>query len=218
MHLEILVEDSSGARLIEILLPKILGDHNSPHTWNIHSYKGIGRLPQGLKAKSDPARRVLLDQLPRLLRGLAQLAHVAAVVVVVDTDNRDCKSFLADLRQVALDCGADKKTLFRLAIEEIEAWYFGDSAALTTAFPHAKPRVLNAYSQDSVCGTWETLAEALHPGGAKAAKQRGGPNAGDLKHEWADRIGPHMIPDRNLSPSFQKLRVGLLRITTGRES
>ena len=218
MHLEILVEDSSGARLIEILLPKLLGDHGSPHTWNIHAYKGIGRLPQGLRAKSDPARRVLLDQLPRLLRGLAHLAHVDAVVVVVDADNRDCKSFLADLRRVALDCGADEKTLFRLAIEEIEAWYFGDREALASAFPHAKRKALELYRQDSVCGTWEMLAEALHPGGAKAAKQRGGPNAGDLKHEWADRIGPHMVPDRNQSPSFQKLCIGLLGLTTGRES
>lgn len=213
MHLEILVEDSSGARLIEILSPKIIGGYGSPHTWRVHAYKGIGRLPSGLKHKSDPARRVLLDQLPRLLRGLVRVDHVDAIVVVLDVDKRDCKAFLTELRQIALDCAAEQKTMFRLAIEEIEAWYFGDREALLAVFPHARRQTLNLYEQDSVCGTWETLAEVVHPGGLRAVNQKRGPNAGDLKHEWAGKIGPQMVPERNQSPSFRKFRDGLRRLT-----
>jgi hypothetical protein len=40
----------------------------------------------------------------------------------------------------------------------------------------------------------------------------GGPSAGDLKHEWAAKIGPLLDVDQNLSPSFAKLRDGLRRI------
>ena len=43
MHIEILVEDSSGERLLRLLLPQILGPQGSPHTWRLHAYKGIGR-------------------------------------------------------------------------------------------------------------------------------------------------------------------------------
>ena len=67
MHIEVLVEDSSGAKLVEALLPKVVGPQGEPHTWRVHSYKGVGRLPIGLSANADPAKRALLNQLPRLL-------------------------------------------------------------------------------------------------------------------------------------------------------
>ena len=69
MHIEILVEDSSGERLLQVLLPQLLGPQGEPHTWRLHAYKGIGRIPQGLVTKADPAKRILLEQLPKLLRG-----------------------------------------------------------------------------------------------------------------------------------------------------
>ena len=67
MHLEVLVEDSSGASLVADLLPRMIGERGQPHTWRIVSYKGIGRFPPGLTAKSDPSKRILLDQLLRIL-------------------------------------------------------------------------------------------------------------------------------------------------------
>ena len=60
MHFEILIEDISGKTALEILIPKIISDE---HTFNIHSYKGIGRIPQGLTPSSDPKKRILLDQM-----------------------------------------------------------------------------------------------------------------------------------------------------------
>ena len=69
MHFEILVEDSSGELLLCALLPKILGENGTSHTWRTHSYKGIGRLPRDLKGKTDPSKRILLDRLPKLLAG-----------------------------------------------------------------------------------------------------------------------------------------------------
>lgn len=212
MHIEILVEDSSGEALLKILLPQILGTQGDPHSWRLHSYKGIGRIPKGLMTRADPAKRILLDQLPRVLRGYGKTPGIDAVVIVLDTDKRNCVAFLDELKAVTDACEPTLDILFRLAIEEIEAWYLGDKAALLEAYPKAKSEVLGRYIQDSACGTWELLADAVHAGGSTAIKKAGWPLPGQLKHEWAKKIGPFMDPDRNISPSFGKFRDGLRRL------
>ena len=213
MHVEVLIEDSSSQRLIEHLMPRFVGSFGEPHSWKLHDYRGIGRIPRGLKATSDPSHRILLDQLPRVLRGYAETPGIDAVVVVLDSDNRDCFAFLSELKSLAASCGASDLVLFRLAIEETEAWYLGDRDALLKAYPRARMRALDHYVQDSVCGTWELVAEAIHPGGARAIRQAGWPLPGQIKHEWAERIGPLLDPETNRSPSFAKLRDGLRRLT-----
>jgi len=50
MHFEILVEDVSGKAALEILMPQIVGEGNS---YRIHSYRGIGHIPKGLKDPKD---------------------------------------------------------------------------------------------------------------------------------------------------------------------
>ncbi|MHB1358437.1 MAG: DUF4276 family protein [Rhodocyclaceae bacterium] len=212
MHIEILVEDSSGEKLLQSLLPMFLGQHGEPHTWRTHSYKGIGRIPKGLVTTGDPAKRILLTQLPRLLRGYGKTPGIDAVVVVLDVDRRDCAAFLTELKAVAEACSSPPNTLFRLAIEEMEAWYLGDRSALLNAYPQAKRAVLDKYVQDSTCDTWELLADAVYPGGSAAIKNAGWPLPGQVKHEWAAKIGPLMSPDQNVSPSFGKFRAGLLRL------
>lgn len=212
MHIEILVEDSSGEKLLDIVLPQILGQQGAPHSWRLHSYRGIGRIPRGLSSRGDPAKRILLDQLPKVLRGYGRTPGIDAVVVVLDVDKRDCRVFLGELKAVADACNPTPKVLFRLAIEEIEAWYLGDRDALLRAYPRAKREVLDRYVQDSPSGTWELLADATYPGGAAAIKKAGWPLPGQVKHEWARKIGPLMSVDQNLSPSFNKLRLGLSRL------
>lgn len=213
MHIEILVEDSSGKVLLDVLVPRILGEWGSTHTWNIHHYKGIGRIPVGLSTQGDPAKRILLDQLPRILQGYGNTPGIDAVVVVLDSDRRYCVDFLMELKAVAARCHPAPKTLFRLAVEEMEAWYIGDQSALMTAYPKAKRRVFDTYIQDSVCGTWEILANAVYPGGAAAIKKAGWPLPGQVKHQWANKIGPLLDIDQNQSPSFCKFRDGLRRIS-----
>ena len=214
MHIEILVEDSSGGKLLDAVLPKLIGEQGAPHTWVIHSYKGIGRIPKNLNKSTDPAKRILLDRLPRLLQGYGRTPGIDAVVVVLDTDKRNCVDFLAELKALVSRCHPAPNTMFRLAIEEVEAWYLGDKQALEQAYPRAKADVLNRYKQDTPCDTWELLADAIHPGGAAAIKKAGWPLPGQIKHEWAEKIGPFLDPDRNLSPSFGKLRDGLRRLVT----
>lgn len=212
MHIEFLVEDSSGEKMLSQLLPKILGGQGAPHTWRIKAYKGVGRIPAGLSVKADPAKRMLLDQLPRLLQGYGKTVGIDAVVVVLDTDNRECSAFLTELKSLLANCKPAPHTLFRLAIEETEAWYFGDKQSILQAYPRAKRDVISRYTQDSVCGTWELLADAVYPGGSAAIKKTGWPLPGQIKHEWAEKITPFMDINQNISPSFIKLRDGLLQL------
>jgi len=209
MHFEILVEDSSGEKLLEQLLPRILGPDGDPHTWRLHSYKGIGHIPRNLSPNADPTKRILLDQLPRLLRGYGMTPGIDMVVIVLDVDKRDCATFLHELKMVAISCEPAPNTLFRLAIEEIEAWYLGDKDALLHAYPRAKRDVLERYVQDSACDTWELLADAVYPGGSLAIRKKGWPLPGQIKHEWAEKIAPYLSLQGNASPSFNKLIDGL---------
>lgn len=119
MHIEILVEDGSGTKMLEELVPRIIGPFANPHTWRLHAYKGIGRIPRGLATKGDPSKRILLDQLPKLLQGYGKTPGIDAVVVVVDTDSRNCANFLAELNKLLESCVPQPRTLFRLAIEEM---------------------------------------------------------------------------------------------------
>jgi hypothetical protein len=165
-----------------------------------------------LNPKTDPAKRALLDNLPRLITGFGRTPGVDAAIVVVDTDNRDCREFLAELKVITESCNPRPEVMIRLAVEEIEAWFLGDQAALLTAYPKANRNLLQSYKQDSICGTWETLADVVKPNGAAELRKLGFPASVDAKHEWAENIGPHLGLDRNASPSFNKFVQGLRRL------
>jgi hypothetical protein len=215
MHFEILVEDASGELLLRSLLPKILGEPGTPHTWRTHPYKGIGRVPKDLRGKTDPSKRILLDRLPRVLAGYGRShrGSDSVVVVVVDLDDRDCATFKQELLQVLQRCRPRPRVLFRFAIEETEAWLLGDRNAILKEFPRAKVNVLDSYRQDSICGTWETLADAVFPGGSPALLEEGWPRIGQEKCKWAAQVGRHLSVESNLSPSLGVFRSGLLKLS-----
>jgi hypothetical protein len=149
--------------------------------------------------------------LPKLLRGYGKSFQnfPAAVVVVVDLDDKDCLVFKQEMLDILNTCYPQPKTLFRIAIEEGEAWLLGDRNAVKTAYPGAKEQILNAYRQDSICGTWEKLADAVYPGGSQKLQQLGWPYTGQAKCEWAKKIAPHFDVECNQSKSFQVFRDGI---------
>ena len=210
MHFEVLVEDQSGSIALERILPKILGNDDE-HTWKIIPYRGIGHLPKNLHGVTDPEKRILLDRLPRLLQGYGNSLQdfPAAVIIVVDLDDRDCMEFKRELLDVLDACNPRPETLFRIAIEEGEAWLLGDRDAVKTAYPNAKDSVLNSYVQDSICGTWEILADAIHTGGSANLKRMGYPETGRAKCDWAGAIASYMDVESNESKSFQVFRDGV---------
>lgn len=205
MHLEFLVEDESGKKMLELLIPKVLGEG---HTFNVHSYKGIGSIPKKASSASEAKSRILLDQLPRLLKGYGKTfagysnQFSAAVILVCDLDKKCLVKFKQKLVELWASCDPKPETRFCIAIEEGEAWLLGDLRAIKAAYPGAKERVLTEYRNDSICGTWERLADAVYPGGAKSLSSKGWQAVGAEKSRWAERITPHMDADVNRSPSF----------------
>lgn len=209
MHFEILIEDQSGKEALKTLVPQIIGNE---HTYRIFPYKGLGAIPKGLQGSIDPAKRILLDRLPKVLSGYGKsLTNDQAVIVVCDLDDRCLKAFREELYGVLEMCDPKPKTCFCIAIEEGEAWYLGDITAIRRAYPHARMATLHAYENDSICGTWEWLADAVYPGGSEKLKSLGWRHIGKEKSTWAEKITPHMNVEMNDSPSFcyfrQKLRL-----------
>ena len=215
MHFEILVEDESGRIALESILQNILGKNHAVHSWRMFSYKDLGRIPNNLHATKDPNKRILLDRLPKLLRGYGRsLPQTSAVIVVVDLDDKDCTVLKQDLLNVLNECHPRPRVLFRIAIEESEAWLLGDRNAVNAAYPRARDAVLEAYVQDSICGTWEVLADAVYSGGATRLKRSGYQETGKAKCEWAKKIAHHIDVDKNLSKSFQVFRDGVRNLAS----
>ena len=216
MHFEILVEDQSGKRMLDILIPKIIGDQ---HSFQVHGYQGIGRIPRNLTSSTDARNRLLLSQLPRLLRAYGNTFsnypanYPAAVILVCDLDNRCLKLFREKLFTVLSVCNPKPETRFCIAVEEGEAWLLGDIPAIKAAYPNARDNVLNRYENDSICGTWEFLADAVFQGGSSALRRKGGQTVGTEKSAWAERIAPHMNVETNTSPSFCYFRRKIRELT-----
>ena len=205
MHFEILVEDKSGKKSLDILVPKIIGDE---HTFRVITYKGIGRIPRNLRGSTDPNKRILLDRLPKLLRGYGKTHasypsdYPAAVILVCDLDNKHLDTFLEELNTILETCNPQPETRFCIAIEEGEAWFLGDIPAVKKAYPRAKTAILNNYVNDSICGTWERLADAIFPGGSQKLSVQGWRRVGAEKSAWSIKITPHMDVENNKSQSF----------------
>ena len=98
----------------------------------------------------------------------------------------------------------------RLAIEELEAWYFGDWEAVRAAFPRVDltiPSKAKYRDPDAIIGgTWEALERIFQNAGYYKTGLR--------KIEAARSIAEHMDPSRNRSRSFQVLRDALTEMAS----
>jgi hypothetical protein len=191
MHIEFLVEEPSAEAALKNLIPKLMGEDIS---FNIHVFQG----------KQD-----LLKNLPNRLRGYRHwLPHDWYIVVLIDKDQEDCVKLKQNLEQTAHDEGfitrsnSNRNMKFnvinRIAIEELESWFFGDVAALEITYPRI-PRFLNERRNfrdpDTIRNTSETLERIL--------KGAGYYRGGLPKIEVARRVSLNMEPSRNISKSFQ---------------
>ena len=210
MHIEFLLEEESAEDALSLVLPKILPAHV---TFQTHVFSGKANLKSAL---------------PDRLKGYASwmfadsMTDEYLVVILIDRDREDCHALKLELEAIVRNAGLESKTAVapsqsyqvvnRIAIEELEAWFFGDVEALRTAYPGV-PATLSqkqAYrNPDSIRGgTAESLLRVL---------QRAGHFAGlkELpKREAARTIAAQMDPGRNISPSF-KLFYTTLREATG---
>jgi hypothetical protein len=121
VHIEVLVEDFSGKKALDVLLPKILG--GLQYTFRVHAYKGLGRVPKHMKDTANASQRILLTNLPKLLKGYGRTfrayppGYRAAVVLVCDLDDKDLTAFLGELRTILAGCRPKPEARFCLAIE-----------------------------------------------------------------------------------------------------
>jgi hypothetical protein len=135
-------------------------------------------------------------------------------VVVVDRDDDDCAKLKARLEKMATDAGLVTRStsgdqpyvvVNRLAIEELEAWYFGDWEAVRACYPRVSatiPSQAKYRVPDAVAGgTWEAFERVLQKAGYF--------EMGLAKIEAAKTIAATMEPTRNSSRSFQVLRDAL---------
>ena len=196
-HVEVLVEEPSMEAALELLLPKLLADTS----FKIHTHQG----------KLD-----LLTKLPAKLRGYASwIPATWRIVVVVDRDDDDCEDLKQQLEDSATQAGLPTRSttkgsagyvvVNRLAIEELEAWYFGDWKAVCAAYPRVPssiPAKAEYRAPDAIKGgTWEAFLRVLQNAGYFTTGLR--------KIEAARAIAEHMVPSRNTSPSFCALREAL---------
>jgi hypothetical protein len=184
-HLEILVEEPSAEAALQSLLPRHLGEV----TFAIYRHAG----------KAD-----LLRKLPGRLAGYANwLPANWRIVVLLDRDDDDCIEAKRRLDAIAVASGLKpkgrKSIINRIAIEELEAWFFGDWQAVRAAYPGVSatiPSQSRYRDPDAISGgTWEAFERVLQSAGYM--------NGGLRKIEAARAIGAHMDPRRNISPSFQ---------------
>lgn len=204
MHFQFLIEDFSGRVLVETLMKKVQAEHPQI-TCDYKSFSGIGgftKKPTVKKTKTDK----LLNDLATYLSGFNKslVGIDAAIFVVLDNDDRNTEQFREELEAVAVSNGVVIDHVFCIAVEEMEAWLLGDEIALRQAYPNVKIAILHSYTQDSICGTWELLADAICKGGSAKIKKENPSylGIGKLKSEWAKNIGEYMDIHKNQSPSF----------------
>lgn len=204
-HLVFLVEEPSMEAFLQGLLPRLLP---SGPTFEIHPFQG----------KMD-----LLNKLEARLRGYAQwLPRSWRIVVVVDQDDDDCRKLKDQMERVAKGAGLRTRTqapacwqlVNRIAIKELEAWYFGEWDAVCAAYPGVSvnvPKQSKYRNPDAISGgTWEAFERIL---------QRYGYFKGGLsKIQVARELGTLLDPARSRSQSFTLFRDALIEAAQASEN
>lgn len=204
MHFQYLIEDQSSALLIHEIMLKLMEKYTDI-TYDCKAFKGIGGFTKKNTVKETKTGK-LLNDLATYLRGFNKsLSGIPAVIVVVlDNDDNNTEEFRESLERVARQNMILIDHVFCIAVEEVEAWLLGDEDAVLAAYPNAKTSIMHSYVQDSICGTWELLADVIYPGGIQKIRRNkfSYVEIGKLKCEWSKNIGLHMDIDNNQSPSF----------------
>jgi len=196
MFVEFFLEEPSAEAFLQRFIGKLLP-------------KSTGVAYRVFRGKQD-----LLKKLPERLKGMSWIPADHRIVVLVDEDRQDCLVLKAQLEKAAHDAGLltksaakDKvfKVLNRIAVEELEAWFLGDLAAIQKAYPRFKPShvaAANRRDPDAVKGgTSEALKRAL--------QQAGYYSTGLPKIEVARNIADHIDVARNTSASFKQFVQGI---------
>ncbi len=201
MHLEFLVEELSAEMALHNLLPKLI---TGEHTYKIITFQG----------KQD-----LLKKLKMELRAYKNwITQDFKIVVLVDRDNQDCHELKKYLESCANGAGLITKSeaegemtftvMNRIAIEELESWYFGDPEAVSAAYP----RVSANFHKKAQFRVPDQIEGGTCEAFERLLKSKGYYKHGIRKTELARNISVYMEPLRNRSTSFQIFWQGITDI------
>jgi len=137
-------------------------------------------------------------------------------MVVVDRDDDQYTALMEQLENAARDArlttrvqGPGGRVINRLAIEELEAWFFGDWEAVLRAYPKVHRTVPNRSGYRD--------PDAIRGGFGRLLKDAYNVvwyfRTGLRKVEAARTIAQHMDPNKNRSASFQGFRAALTEMT-----
>ena len=189
-HLELHVEEVSMEAFLEAALPRMLPEDV---TFQVYPYQG---------------KHALLKRIGDRLKGYStRLPPEYRIVLIVDRDDDDCERLKSRLENICENAGLESRrvagspdwqVVTRIAIEELEAWYFGDWPAVCAAYPNVSPNIPNQAryrNSDGIRGgTWEAFERVL--------QQHGYYRSGLAKRQAGGAIGEHLNPTGNRSHSF----------------
>ncbi|MFZ4614804.1 MAG: DUF4276 family protein [Rectinemataceae bacterium] len=186
-----LLEEESMEAFLRAALPGILPASMS---YEAHPFRGKGDLLRKLK--------------PRLKAYRSWLPEDHRIFVLVDRDNEDCRSLKELIDAMAAEAdfpthrGASSgawRLASCIAIEELEAWYFGDWEGARRAYPRLPATIPEQapyrWPDEIRGGTWEAFE--------RIARKAGYFSGGLRKIEAARAIGTHIDARRNRSESFR---------------
>jgi hypothetical protein len=109
-------------------------------------------------------------------------------VILRDADGQDCIALKRRIEAIAVGSGG--RFTVRIVCQELEAWFLGDSEAVSEAYPGT--RFSSAGAKFREPDRLNNASQVLHELTSDRSKPR-----------RAARIAPHLEPGRNRSHSFQ---------------
>lgn len=186
---------------LRALLPRLLP---ADRTFQVHPFQGKPDLLEKLRARLSAYARWLPEDW--------------RVVVVVDRDDESCEALKQRLEAIAAAAGLRTRSrasagpwqlVNRIAIEELEAWFFGDWEAVCKVYSRVSPTIPGKSGfrdPDAILGgTWQAFERIL--------KRHGYFEAGLRKVEAARVLGAHIDPERSRSRSFLKFHEAIAEAT-----
>lgn len=164
------------------------------------------------------SKQRLRARLPVRLRGYAGYdpAYRPKVLVLLDRDEDDCRLLKDELERAAAAAGLRTKSrpgpagvfdvVSRIVVEELEAWFLGDPAAVASVWSGAARFLGKAAYRDPDAvrgGTHEAMLRVLRAAGHLRGADR------LPKIAVARAMGSALNPDASRSCSFTHFRTGL---------
>ncbi len=181
MTIVFFLEEASAKALLEGLLPRLLPQNVTPR---FVVFEGKQDLEKQIEGK---------------LRGWR--LPDSRFVVLRDQDSGECRKIKDDLQNKCVAAGKTE-TLVRIACRELEAWYFGDLAAVERAISQSN---LSHYAGKAKYRDVDKIV-------APSNELRAITGQTYQKVSGSRAIGPHLSLTANRSPSFQVFIEGVKRL------